>query len=181
MLKRYEEANLVLNWEKCNFMVKEGIVLGHKVSGAWPKMRRHKSFDNVTADHLEDIMASPLLRERSSKPDSIGYIYFAMHINELDELRLDAYESSISSKERTKRWHDKRIKAPTNYERGDKVLHFNLRLRLFPEKLKSRWYEPFSVCKDMKNGAIELYDKDGNEYIIIKQQVIFDEKKLGSS
>ncbi|XP_015158401.1 uncharacterized protein [Solanum tuberosum] len=27
-----EEANLVLNWEKCHFMVKEGIVLGHKVS-----------------------------------------------------------------------------------------------------------------------------------------------------
>ncbi|GJZ92197.1 reverse transcriptase domain-containing protein [Tanacetum coccineum] len=43
-------------------------------------------------------------------------------INELDEIRLDAYESSISYKERTKRWHDKRIKAPTNYERGDKVI-----------------------------------------------------------
>ncbi|GJZ15239.1 reverse transcriptase domain-containing protein [Tanacetum coccineum] len=33
MLKRYEETNLVLNLEKCHFMVKEGIVLGHKVSG----------------------------------------------------------------------------------------------------------------------------------------------------
>ncbi|GKD47541.1 hypothetical protein Tco_1276517 [Tanacetum coccineum] len=33
MLKRCEEANLVLNWEKCHFMVREGIVLGHKVSG----------------------------------------------------------------------------------------------------------------------------------------------------
>nr|GEU80504.1 reverse transcriptase domain-containing protein [Tanacetum cinerariifolium] len=61
-------------------------------------------------------------------------------INELDEMRLDAYESSISYKERTKRWHDKRIKASTNYERGDKVLLFNSRLRLFSGKLKSRWY-----------------------------------------
>ncbi|GJX02978.1 reverse transcriptase domain-containing protein [Tanacetum coccineum] len=34
MLKRYEETNLVLNWEKSHFMVKEGIVLGHKVSGS---------------------------------------------------------------------------------------------------------------------------------------------------
>ncbi|GKB08641.1 reverse transcriptase domain-containing protein [Tanacetum coccineum] len=34
MLKRCKDANLVLNWEKCHFMVKEGIVLGHKVSGA---------------------------------------------------------------------------------------------------------------------------------------------------
>ncbi|GKA13091.1 putative nucleotidyltransferase, ribonuclease H [Tanacetum coccineum] len=33
MLGRCEDTNLVLNWEKCNFMVKEGIVLGHKISG----------------------------------------------------------------------------------------------------------------------------------------------------
>ncbi|GJV26773.1 reverse transcriptase domain-containing protein [Tanacetum coccineum] len=32
MLKRYEDTNLVLNWEKSHFMVKEGIVLGHKIS-----------------------------------------------------------------------------------------------------------------------------------------------------
>ncbi|GKE33580.1 reverse transcriptase domain-containing protein [Tanacetum coccineum] len=32
MLKRCEDANLVLNWEKCHFMVKEGIVLGQKIS-----------------------------------------------------------------------------------------------------------------------------------------------------
>ncbi|KAK1605580.1 hypothetical protein QYE76_029253 [Lolium multiflorum] len=29
---RCEETNLVLNWEKCHFMVNEGIVLGHKIS-----------------------------------------------------------------------------------------------------------------------------------------------------
>ena len=29
---RCEETNLVLNWEKCHFMVKEGIVLGHRIS-----------------------------------------------------------------------------------------------------------------------------------------------------
>ena len=32
VLKRYEDCNLVLNWEKCHFMVKEGIVLGHRIS-----------------------------------------------------------------------------------------------------------------------------------------------------
>ena len=32
VLKRCEETNLVLNWEKCHLMVKEGIVLGHKIS-----------------------------------------------------------------------------------------------------------------------------------------------------
>ncbi|GKC51798.1 DNA-directed DNA polymerase, partial [Tanacetum coccineum] len=32
MLKRCEDMNLVLNWEKCHFMCREGIVLGHKIS-----------------------------------------------------------------------------------------------------------------------------------------------------
>nr|XP_009763665.1 PREDICTED: uncharacterized protein LOC104215541 [Nicotiana sylvestris] len=32
VLARCEEINLVLNWEKCHFMVQEGIVLGHRVS-----------------------------------------------------------------------------------------------------------------------------------------------------
>ncbi|GJT50171.1 reverse transcriptase domain-containing protein [Tanacetum coccineum] len=94
-----------------------------------------------------------------------------LQINELDDLRLDAYESSISYKERTKRWHDKRIQMQTNYEKRDKVLLFNSRLRLFPGKLKSRWYGPSTVSKDMKNGAIELYDEDGNEFNVNKQRV----------
>ncbi|GJU77618.1 reverse transcriptase domain-containing protein [Tanacetum coccineum] len=34
MLQHCKDAHLVLNWEKCHFMVKKGIVLGHKVSGA---------------------------------------------------------------------------------------------------------------------------------------------------
>ncbi|XP_070029482.1 uncharacterized mitochondrial protein AtMg00860-like [Nicotiana sylvestris] len=32
VLARCEETNLVLNWEKCHFMVEEGIVFGHKIS-----------------------------------------------------------------------------------------------------------------------------------------------------
>ncbi|CAN6695192.1 unnamed protein product [Malus baccata var. baccata] len=32
ILKRCVETNLVLNWEKCHFMVKQGIVLGHTIS-----------------------------------------------------------------------------------------------------------------------------------------------------
>ncbi|GJV83247.1 hypothetical protein Tco_1523145 [Tanacetum coccineum] len=32
MLQRCKDTNLCLNWEKSHFMVKEGIVLGHKIS-----------------------------------------------------------------------------------------------------------------------------------------------------
>ncbi|XP_058784400.1 uncharacterized protein LOC131659192 [Vicia villosa] len=30
--ERCQQTNLILNWEKCHFMVREGIVLGHKIS-----------------------------------------------------------------------------------------------------------------------------------------------------
>ncbi|GKC79722.1 reverse transcriptase domain-containing protein, partial [Tanacetum coccineum] len=42
MLQRCKDAHLVLNWEKCHFMVKEGIVLGHKVSGAGLEVDKEK-------------------------------------------------------------------------------------------------------------------------------------------
>ncbi|GKD33319.1 reverse transcriptase domain-containing protein [Tanacetum coccineum] len=42
MLKRCEETNLALNWENCHFMMKEGIVLGHKVSGSGIEVDKEK-------------------------------------------------------------------------------------------------------------------------------------------
>ncbi|GKF06557.1 hypothetical protein Tco_0037225 [Tanacetum coccineum] len=63
MLKQCEDTNLVLNWEKCHFMVKEGIVLGHKISKfkiEWILLlqefdfiiRDKKGAENLVADHL---------------------------------------------------------------------------------------------------------------------------------
>ncbi|GJW97645.1 reverse transcriptase domain-containing protein [Tanacetum coccineum] len=43
MLQRCKDAHLVLNWEKCHFRVKEGIVLGHKVSSAGLEVDKAKS------------------------------------------------------------------------------------------------------------------------------------------
>ncbi|GJT49541.1 reverse transcriptase domain-containing protein [Tanacetum coccineum] len=42
MLQCCKDAHLVLNWEKCHFMVKEGIVLGHKVSKVGLKVDKAK-------------------------------------------------------------------------------------------------------------------------------------------
>ncbi|GJX57688.1 reverse transcriptase domain-containing protein [Tanacetum coccineum] len=42
MLKRCEDINLVLNWEKCHFIVKEGIVLDHKISKSGIEVDRAK-------------------------------------------------------------------------------------------------------------------------------------------
>ncbi|GJZ15976.1 hypothetical protein Tco_0551653 [Tanacetum coccineum] len=42
MLKWCEDTNLVLNWEKCHFMVKDSIVLGHKIFKSGIKVDRAK-------------------------------------------------------------------------------------------------------------------------------------------
>ncbi|GKC85663.1 reverse transcriptase domain-containing protein [Tanacetum coccineum] len=42
MLKWCEDTNLVLNWEKCHFMCREGIVLGHNISKSGIEVDRAK-------------------------------------------------------------------------------------------------------------------------------------------
>nr|GEZ85415.1 reverse transcriptase domain-containing protein [Tanacetum cinerariifolium] len=60
MLKRYEDTKLALNWEKSHFMVKEGIVLGHKILKKGIEVDKEFDFkvidtrgaENYAADHL---------------------------------------------------------------------------------------------------------------------------------
>jgi hypothetical protein len=61
-----------------------------------------------------------------------------MQLSELDELRERAYHNSRIYKERTKRWHDQRIKK--EFAPRDKVLLFNSKVKLFGHrKLRSKW------------------------------------------
>ena len=58
-------------------------------------------------------------------------------LNELDEFRLKAYESSALYKEKMKKYHDNKIEK-REFMVGDLVLLFNSRLHLFSGKLKSK-------------------------------------------
>jgi hypothetical protein len=50
-----------------------------------------------------------------------------------------AYHSAKIYKDKTKRWHDKRVK-PKEFKAGDKVLMFNSSVNLFGEgKPRSKW------------------------------------------
>ncbi|GKF41020.1 hypothetical protein Tco_0124362, partial [Tanacetum coccineum] len=62
MLARCEETNLVLNWEKCHFMVKEGIVLGHKISKAGIEVDKAKDMKFVFSN--ECIESFDILRNK---------------------------------------------------------------------------------------------------------------------
>ncbi|GKC48266.1 reverse transcriptase domain-containing protein [Tanacetum coccineum] len=60
MFQRCKDAHLVLNWEKCHFMVKEGIVLGHKVSEAGLEVDKAKI---EVISKLTLLLISKLLKE----------------------------------------------------------------------------------------------------------------------
>jgi hypothetical protein len=84
-----------------------------------------------------------------------------MQLSELDEWREKAYHNSKIYKERTRRWHDKRIKKKV-FAMGDKVLLLNFRVKLFGhEKLRSKWEGPFKVISTSLHGAVTLQNNEG--------------------
>jgi hypothetical protein len=80
-----------------------------------------------------------------------------LKLNELEELRNDAYDCARSYKERMKMAHDQNI-LRRSFEPGQKVLLYNSQLHLFPCKLGSRWTGPFIVRSVFSYGAIEIED-----------------------
>ena len=56
-LIRCEETNLVLNWEKCHFMVNEGIVLGNRIS------ERGIEVDRAMVEKIEKLLPPSSLKE----------------------------------------------------------------------------------------------------------------------
>ncbi|GKB18571.1 hypothetical protein Tco_0852494 [Tanacetum coccineum] len=98
-----------------------------------------------------------------------------MELNELMELRDGAYENTRIYKERTKKWHDSRLRGDKDFKNGDKVLLFNSRLKLHPGKLKSKWSGPFVVKTMYPYGAIEIIDKNGSSFkdLAVKKSTIW--------
>ncbi|XP_026419392.1 uncharacterized protein LOC113315313 [Papaver somniferum] len=78
-----------------------------------------------------------------------------LQLNELEELRNDAYDSAKMYKNRMKVFHDKHILCKS-FTPGQKVLLYNTRLHLFPGKLRSRWSGPFLVHIVFHYGAVEI-------------------------
>ncbi|GJY79368.1 reverse transcriptase domain-containing protein [Tanacetum coccineum] len=86
-----------------------------------------------------------------------------LQLNELNELRDQAYENSLIYKERTKKLHDSKIKNRI-FNVGDRVLLFNSHLKIFSGKLKTCWSGPFTITKVFLYGTIELSQPDGPNF-----------------
>ncbi|XP_056691687.1 uncharacterized protein [Spinacia oleracea] len=93
-----------------------------------------------------------------------------LQLNELDELRFEAYENHRLYKEQTKKFHDKIIQK-REFNIGDKVLLYKSRLRLFPGKLKSRWSGPFTITEVKEHGAIEVASENGTKFKVNGQRL----------
>jgi hypothetical protein len=78
------------------------------------------------------------------------------------ELKQGGYGNTELCKEQTKKYPDKQLVKKEFYV-GQKVLIYNSELRLFPNKLKSRWYGPYDVTKVFSHGAVEAYCKEKNQ------------------
>ena len=67
VLQRCREKNLVLNWEKCHFMVQEGIVLGHLISSKGIEVDKEK---------IETIQTLTLPTTVRGVPSFLGHVGF---------------------------------------------------------------------------------------------------------
>ncbi|XP_057791161.1 uncharacterized protein LOC131008290 [Salvia miltiorrhiza] len=83
-------------------------------------------------------------------------------MEELDELRNEAFENARIYKDKVKRLHDRRI-CHKKLCPGMKVLLFNSRLKLFSGKLKSRWSGPFLLNEVFEHGVVELFNENTKE------------------
>nr|GEX53031.1 reverse transcriptase domain-containing protein [Tanacetum cinerariifolium] len=101
--------------------------------------------------------------EGPTEPIMTGGDHWKLQLNELNELRDQAYENSLIYKERTKKLHDFKIKNRI-FNVGDQVLLFNSRLKIFSGKLKTRWSGPFTSTKVFSYGTVELSQPDGPNF-----------------
>nr|GEU57159.1 reverse transcriptase domain-containing protein [Tanacetum cinerariifolium] len=86
-----------------------------------------------------------------------------VQLNELNELRDQAYEDTLIYKEKTKRLNDSKIKDRV-FNIGDRVLLFNSRLKIFSSKLKSHWSVPFTISHVFPYGTVELSQPNGPNF-----------------
>ena len=94
-----------------------------------------------------------------------------LDLNELEELRFEAYENAKLYKERMKKIHDRHI-LRKSFVPSDRVWLFNSRLKLFPGKLRTRWDGSYFVVESYPFGAVRIRDpKDGREFTVNGQRL----------
>nr|GEU76239.1 reverse transcriptase domain-containing protein [Tanacetum cinerariifolium] len=135
MLQRCKDAHLVLTCEKCHFMVKEGIVLGHKVSDAGIEVDKAKNQRNL---------------ETSTPTNIKGVRSFLGHVG--------FYRRFIKDFSKITRPLTKLLEKDTQYEFDDECQKaFELlkkKLACFPVIISPNWNISFELMCDASDFAV---------------------------
>ena len=91
-------------------------------------------------------------------------------MNELKDLRNEAYDNVRIYKDKTKKWHDKNI-LRKEFKVGKQVLVYNSKLKLFPGKLKSRWSGPYIVAVSTPFVVVTLKTDSRSEFKVNGQRL----------
>ncbi|CAN6566696.1 unnamed protein product [Malus baccata var. baccata] len=86
--------------------------------------------------------------------DAAG-VHRKLQLNELEEIRHEAYENAWIYKDKTKAYHDNMLRTKT-FSKGQKVLLFDYRLQLFPGKLRSKWIGPIVITNVFTHGVVQV-------------------------
>ncbi|GJV73855.1 reverse transcriptase domain-containing protein [Tanacetum coccineum] len=158
MFQCYEDAHLVLNWEKYHFMVKEGILLGHKVSKAGLEV------DKAKIDVISKLPPPTNIKAYKTPTDTTLFkLIYGKNCHLPFEIKHRAYWALKNCNPDLiaadpKCWHDRKVKMRKEFKHGNKVLLFNSKYKFKQPKLRSCWLGPY--------GYVELYGKDGNTFIV---------------
>ena len=93
-----------------------------------------------------------------------------LQLNELEEIRNEAYANTRIYKDKIKKWHDQNI-LRREFKAGDQVLFFNSRLKHFPGKLKSKWSGPYTMVSSTTFGAVTLKTSNREEFKVNGQRL----------
>ncbi|GKE38044.1 reverse transcriptase domain-containing protein, partial [Tanacetum coccineum] len=151
MLKRCEETNLVLNWEKCHFMVKEGIVLGHKVFGSGIEVHKRFLLNRAPND--------PTPRKRCP------FIFSKECILAFDKLKQELTHAPIMIKP------DLSLPFEIMCDASDYAVGAVLGQR------KDKHFQPIHYANKTLNEAHENYTSTKKELLAVEFDIKIDEKK----
>nr|GEZ58547.1 reverse transcriptase domain-containing protein [Tanacetum cinerariifolium] len=181
MLQRCEDTNLSLNWEKSHFIVKEGIVLGHKISKNGIEVDKAKVDVIAKLPHpttVKDIKekthgSSNLDCPKLDLPfelmcDASDFAIENLAADHLSRLE-NPYENVLDPKEINEKFPLETLSMVTfhgdssaswfadfaNYHAGNFIVK---------GKLKTHWSGPFAIAKVFPYGTVELSQANGPNF-----------------